>query len=330
MLKMTHYLSVLLLLISAPVLAQAPTVTAQQFVDLQQGDSDYPGFRRAHAKGMCVSGQFISNGNLHSYSTAAVFEAGITPFVGRISIAGNNPYAPDLKAPVRSFALSFNADNTQQWRVAMNTPPVMAVSNPHNFYQQIMAIKAGPKSIAEFFAAHPESEDFRVWKSSYVPTNSFAHETYHSINAFYLVNENKEHQAVRWAMKPANVTPVSVERFTGENALFNELQQRLANTPVVFDWEFTLAAPEDDENNPAKSWPNTRQKILAGQVVIEQWQAQSGGQCDDINFDPLVLPSGIQATKDPILRARSAAYAESYRRRAIESLTGQVKEGRDD
>ncbi|MDE1017414.1 hypothetical protein OS109_25155, partial [Escherichia coli] len=33
------------------------TVTAQKFVDLQQGDEPHLGFRRAHAKGMCVSGR---------------------------------------------------------------------------------------------------------------------------------------------------------------------------------------------------------------------------------------------------------------------------------
>ena len=41
---------------------------------------------------------------------------------------------------------------------------------------------------------------------------------------------------------------------------------------------------------------------------------------------PLVLPSGIKATADPILRARSAAYAESYRRRAKEQFQGALGE----
>lgn len=41
-----------------------------------------------------------------------------------------------------------------------------------------------------------------------------------------------------------------------------------------------------------------------------------------MNFDPLVLPDGIAATEDPILRARGAAYAESYRRRAKKILLG--------
>jgi catalase len=39
-----------------------------------------------------------------------------------------------------------------------------------------------------------------------------------------------------------------------------------------------------------------------------------------MNFDPLVLPTCIEPSADPILRARGAAYAESFRRRAKEVL----------
>lgn len=49
-----------------------------------------------------------------------------------------------------------------------------------------------------------------------------------------------------------------------------------------------------------------------------------------MNFDPLVLPTGVAPTADPILRARSAAYAESYRRRAKEQLVNAVKESDDE
>ena len=38
----------------------------------------------------------------------------------------------------------------------------------------------------------------------------------------------------------------------------------------------------------------------------------------DINFDPLVLPAGIKPSDDP-LSARSAVYAQSFRRRAGET-----------
>ena len=323
---MIQYFSLLMVLVSATFTVHAGQVTAQQFVDLQQGDSMHPGFRRAHAKGMCISGEFHSNGALSKFSEATIFKLGRSALLGRVSIAGNNPYAPDLKAPVRSMALLFNSEGAQQWRIAMNTPPVMAVTNVDDFYQQIVAIKQGPAAIKAFFKAHPESADFIAWKERYQSTSSFALEAYHSINAFYLVDENNTKQAVRWAFQPSTSSSASGQKLTGNDALFEELQQRLSHGPVAFDWVFTLADAQDDEHNPAKRWPASREQIVAGTVTITDWQAQQGGRCDGMNFDPTVLPKGIALTNDPILRARSAAYAESYRRRAVEQLRGQAKE----
>ncbi len=305
-----------------------PKVSAQQFVDIQQGNTAFAGFRRAHAKGICVSGEFLANGNLADYSRAKVFQSGTTPFVGRLSIAGNNPTAPDLKAAVRSLALSFSISRTEQWRLAMNTPPVMPVANPHTFYQQIQAIQAGPTAIQQFFADHPESSEFLTWAGQYQPSGSFAAETYHSINAFYLVNAAGEQQAVRWAMQPT--VSVAATNLQGDDALQQEITNRLGTEQVVFDWVFTLADATDDENNPTKAWPASRQQISAGQIVLKASSAQLTGDCHAINFDPLVLPSGVTATADPILRARSAAYAESYRRRAKEQLQSALEGSNND
>ena len=55
-----------------------------------------------------------------------------------------------------------------------------------------------------------------------------------------------------------------------------------------------------------------------GSLVLEQAVSQQEGACRDINFDPLILPAGIEPTADPILQARSAAYAESFKRRTAE------------
>ncbi len=305
----------------------ADTVTAQEFVDLQEGDSPHAGYRRAHAKGVCITGEFRANGNLSDIVTTPLFAPGVTPFTGRYSIAGGNPYAPDLSSPVRSLALNFALSSPNQWRIAMNTPPVMAVTNPHDFYQQIVAIKKGPEAVKAFFKDHPESKDFMTWRASYSPAGSFSGETYHSLNAFYLHDKQGNQQAVRWKMVPASAAPF--DETEGPDALQERLAQQLDAAPVVYDWVFTLAGADDDENNPAVKWPASREQRVAGQIVITDWQPQLEGNCHSLNFDPLVLPNGISATEDPILRARSAAYAESYRRRAREALAGALEGERD-
>ncbi len=305
----------------------APTVTAQDFVNLQEGDNPHAGYRRAHAKGVCVTGEFRANGNLSDIASTSLFEPGVTPFTGRFSIAGGNPYAPDLSSPVRSLALNFALSSTNQWRIAMNTPPVMAVTNPHDFYQQIVAIKKGPEAVKAFFSEHPESKDFMAWRAGYSPADSFSGETYHSLNAFYLHDDEGNKQAARWKMVPESAA--SHDDIDGPDALQQRLAQQLDAAPVIYNWVFTLAATEDDEDNPAVKWPDTRPERVAGQIVITDWHPQLESSCHDLNFDPLVLPDGISATNDPILRARSAAYAESYRRRAREALTGALEGERD-
>ena len=75
-------------------------------------------------------------------------------------------------------------------------------------------------------------------------------------------------------------------------------------------------------NDPSRQWPATRRQVVAGTLTLTSAVAQSDGPCRDINFDPLVLPTGISASDDPVLAARSSVYAESYRRREWEIARG--------
>lgn len=74
-------------------------------------------------------------------------------------------------------------------------------------------------------------------------------------------------------------------------------------------------------DDASKAWAGAHTVLNAGTLVLESSQPQLDGDCRDINFDPLILPSGIEASNDPLLAARSAAYASSYLRR-----TGEVSQ----
>jgi catalase len=56
-----------------------------------------------------------------------------------------------------------------------------------------------------------------------------------------------------------------------------------------------------------------------GTVTLDGIQSDDTSPARDINFDPLVLPSGIAPSDDPFLSARSALYSQSYTRRAGET-----------
>ncbi len=53
-------------------------------------------------------------------------------------------------------------------------------------------------------------------------------------------------------------------------------------------------------------------------MTIDRASSEDSGRCTAVNYDPLVLPSGIEPSDDPLLSARSAVYARSFTLRAEE------------
>ncbi|KAB8173393.1 catalase [Lysobacter maris] len=284
----------------------------------------HPGYRRNHAKGVCVSGYFEGNGKASTYSKALVFAAGRTPVVGRFAIPGGNPYAPDSSVPIRSLALRFNLANGQQWRTGMNNMPVFPVATPRAFHEQMVASrkdpatgKPDPAKLAAFFDAHPETVAFRTWAESARPSASFVTDSYYGLNAFYFINADGEHRAVRWRVAP-EATDASIAPADEANYLIDDLQRRLMAGPVRWRLLVTLADPGDPTNDATRTWPVDRTTIDAGVLVLDREQPQDSGPCRDVNYDPTVLPAGIAISDDPLLPARAAVYADSHLRRTRE------------
>ncbi|HEY0747661.1 MAG TPA: hypothetical protein VGD63_13255, partial [Steroidobacteraceae bacterium] len=83
------------------------------------------GFRRNHAKGVCISGWFDSNGAAASESKAEIFKPGRVAVVGRFALAGGMPMQRDEAATVRSMALRFLPSSGEEWRTGMNNIPIL-------------------------------------------------------------------------------------------------------------------------------------------------------------------------------------------------------------
>ena len=302
-------------------------LTPRRLIDQFQANAGvHPGYRRNHAKGVCVAGHFDSSGEAAAYSVAQVFAPGQrTPVVGRFAIPGSNPYAPDGSVPIRSMALRFARANGQQWRTGMNSMPVFPVATPQAFFAQLQAGqpdpatgKPNPAKLAAFFAAHPETAAFRAWAKTAKPSASFATESYWSLDAFVFTAPDGAKHAVRWRMVPQSMDDGSTAPTGDPDYLAADLRQRLAHGPLHWKLLVTLAKPGDPTNDATKAWPADRPTVDAGTLVVESEQPQDSGPCRDINYDPTVLPNGIEVSDDPLLPARSAAYADSYLRRTSE------------
>ena len=286
----------------------------------------HPGYRRNHAKGLCVEGYFDSNGNGAAPSHAMVFAPGRTPVTGRFAVPGGNPSAPDTSSPVRSLALEFQLRNGEQWRTGMNSTPVFVVHTPAQFYQQLLAAKPDPVTgkpdpakLKAFYASNPETLPFQNWVKAHPPSSSLANAAYYGINAFRFTDSTGTTRAVRWAMVPETpYTPITEAQKAEKNFLQADLDQRLQNGPLSWHLVLSVAQPGDPTDDATLQWPDDRQHIDAGTLVLERTTSQENGTCRDINFDPTILPAGIEPSDDPLLAARSAAYALSYKRRTRE------------
>lgn len=293
---------------------------------LQKSGGDHPGFRRNHAKGMCIVGEFSANGQGSALSRAALFAAGNTPVTGRLAIAGGNPNAPDYAVPIRSLALDFQLANGEQWRTGMNAMPFFPVSSVAGFYDLQVATLPDPatgkpdaQKVQAFVAKYPEIKPFFGWAKQYTPSSSWVSDRYNSLNAFVMTDAQGHPHRVRWSMVPhAAAEPMSAADKQNPLFLQQDLMQRVAQGALQWDLVITVAQPGDSSSNAATPWPADRQTVNAGTLTITRATPQQDGPCNNINYDPLILPDGISASDDPLLNARSAAYAKSYNLRTRE------------
>jgi catalase len=279
--------------------------------------------RANHAKGICFTGIFESNGAGSTLSQAQVFTRGQYPALGRFNLATADPDAPDSTVRVRGLGLRISTPGGQEWRTAMIDAPIFAVSTPQAFYELLLASASkDPDAMKTFAEAHPEIAAFGAWVDSAPWTGSYAEERFNSLDSFIFVDTSGVEHAVRWSLLPA-AQPVSVSREDlakrGPDFLEQEITERVRGGPQSWTMVVTVANPSDPTADPTKAWPEDRRTVEVGTLIVQKIEAELDGPCRDINFDPTVLPTGIRTSDDPFPAARSSAYAKSYDRRTAEA-----------
>ncbi|HUE36674.1 MAG TPA: catalase family peroxidase [Candidatus Acidoferrum sp.] len=300
-------------------------LTPARFVDrFEQVNGQHPGFRRNHAKGVCVSGWFDSNGQGATLSKATVFQAGRVPVIGRFSLGGGMPYQADAATTVRGLGLGFMPSKGEEWRTAMINLPVFPFATPQAFYDQMLALapdpatgKPDPARTQAFFAKYPETAKALTIIRSQPPSSGFENSAFHSLNAFRFINAGGETAWVRWSLVP--VQPIEPNpahsKEADTNYLFDALIASVHQHPLQWHVIITVAQPGDPTDDATLPWPSDRRQVDVGTLTINQVQSDDASPARDINFDPLVLPDGIAASDDPLLSARSAVYMRSFTRR---------------
>jgi catalase len=307
-------------------------LTPARFVDeFQRSGGLYPSFRRNHAKGVGVSGFFESNGRGMRLSRSAVFALGRIPVIGRFSLGGTDPYAADTPAAPRGMGLLFYLPNGEQWRTAMINFPVFPFPTPQAFYDHMVAAtpdpstgKPDPAKMAGFVARHPETVQPMQIIQSHLPSSGFENSTFNSLNAFWFTNATGQSIPVRWSMRPEHSSLPAGEAppdSAGKNYLFDALISSITQHPLHWHLIIIIGVPGDSTNDASISWPDDREQVDTGTLILDHIESDDTSPARDINFDPLILPGGMRPSDDPLLSARSAVYSQSFTRRASEKKT---------
>lgn len=299
-----------------------PAVSPGALVDALNGVFGKHPARASHAKGLCMAGQFEAAPAAAAITRAKMFQAGQrTPLIGRFSVGGGNPKAPDNGKSVRGIAVRAGEGADRLEWIFVSAPHFFA-QTPAQFvgFMQARAVdpatgKNNPESIAAFSKANPATTRQAAYLAGQPVPASFATVPYFSTNAFIASNAAGKTQALRWRFEPvAGRVGLSDDEAKAKGADFlrAELTERLAKGAVAFNVIAQLAQPQDQLLDPTDPWPADRTEVTMGRLVIDRITEQS---CDRETFIPTILPTGIAASADPTLAARAASYAVSLSRR---------------
>lgn len=295
---------------------------------IEYNGGSHPGYRRAHAKGLCFSGAFEANGEGSALSLAEPLRRGSYPLIGRFSLAGGNPLATDGRNVFHSLALRIRTADGQEWRMALDHTPIFPVADVASFVALQRATRPDPATgkpdpavMKPFLAAHPEVKAFQKYMADAVLPDSFANATYYSINAFRFTNAEGATRFVRWQLVPearlAGLDKAHLDALP-RDALIKEMIARTVKGPSRWNLQLVVANPGDVTDKATVAWTGPHRTVDAGTLVLNAVEPEEAGACRDLNFDPTILPSGIALSDDPLLAARSKAYSSSFTRRAGE------------
>jgi catalase len=279
--------------------------------------------RAVHAKGIMAVGVFEPSADAKGLTKATIFSGGSMPVLVRFSDFTGIPNIPDTvgDANPRGFALKFSLPDGSNADVVTHSFNGFPTATTEEFRQLLLAIGASgagaakPTALDAFLGAHPIAKTFLTTQKP--PSVSYATLSYFGVNAFEYTAADGRKTFVRYRFVPRDgeaFVPVADLAGKGPNYLQEELPQRLARGPVVFDWYAQIADAGDVIGDPSVAWPESRRLVKLGTVRIDRLAPDPAATDKATMFRPLNVPAGIDPA-DPMLGVRDAAYPLSFRHR---------------
>ena len=312
----------------------AVPVNPVTFVDqFESTFGKFEGYRRSGAKGICATGEFVGSADARALSSTSTFSGGPVPVVARFSVGGANPKVADNGKSQRNMALQFNLPGGEQWLMGNINAPVFGAATPEQFIGRLASLQpdpvtkaADPAKVKAFADANPEVLlQGKYFASQPVPA-SFGAVNYWGVHAYGFVNTKGEKQFGKWVFEPVGGVQGLTDdeaKAKGANFLFDDLRQRVKDGKVAFNFTLELAQAGDKLDSAVTPLPEGRKKVNLGMLKITSVSEDAAGACLTINYNPMVMPKGMEPSADPMLAARAAPYAVSQGRRLGEGAKQQ-------
>jgi catalase len=300
-----------------------PALTQQLLDALDTLSGLNPGFRPAHAKGLMCSGTFTPSPDAAKLTRAPHASRPATSVIVRYSDSTGVPTIPDndpARSGPRGIAIRFYfADHVHTDIVAHSTNgfPVHTGEEFVEFLRCIAAAGAGkPEALGAFFAYHPNAKRFAETPKP-IPT-SFTREAFFAVTSFKFTSADGVSRHGRFRIRPEEGTEyLSNEAAAAKSPsfLFDEIEQRLAKSPVRLGVFVQIAGEGDDVTNASVTWPESRQQVPFGTITLTTRVNDQEPERRKIIFDPVPRVDGIDPSGDPLTEVRSDIYLMSGRRR---------------
>ena len=288
---------------------------AEEIVDaINEISGVHPGHRAAHAKGTLMTGTFTGAGT--DLTTAAHLQGDPVRVTARFSNGGGDPGIPDYAREGRGMAVKFYLPDGAKTDIVALTLPCFFVRTPEDFLEFTRARKDPERLMPDWLGAHPEALTAIQAALGADPPASYATCAYNSIHSFRWIDAEGGSRFVRYRWEPeAGEQTLSPEdaKARGRDYLQEDL---LARGESAFRLAAIVATEEDAVDDPTVAWPDEREQVEMGRLVVDGPELERERDGDILVFDPTRVIDGIELSDDAILRFRGPAYSVSVERRS--------------
>jgi catalase len=279
--------------------------------------------RANHANGMLLTASFTPAPAAAGISKAPHFQTTPTSVLVRFSNFGGIPDIGDADPGAAPYGMSlkFLLGDDRETDLVMHSFNGFPSATAADFVDFLTAMgnspagTAHPNPLESYAAKHPQA---RAFLAAYKPAPAgFGTQSYFGVNTFKFTNAAGMVSYGRYRMVPlAPARYLSPEQAAAASSdyLRAAMRRRLADGPVRMRLELQMAEAGDALEDPSIAWPESRRRVELGTLTINAVVDHAENQDRSVVFFPDELPDGIEV-KDPMLKARTRAYAESLERR---------------